>query len=140
MKILIVLLLLVACVTKITYVVPPEVKDFIPKDRIAYSSVPDIYKQWWREIGDCAHIKNKKLELISWYSVPRDPKFTSFDCYITYCWGYWRFSHEIYIVQYRELDEHLVKHEMLHDLLGQRNVFSRDFMKHHKLFKKCKVE
>lgn len=139
MKIAILLLVIMACTTKIVYVVPPEVEAFIPANSVAYDSVPNIYNQWWEEIADCAHIRGKSMADVRWFSTPPTSEFTSFYCYITYCWGYWRGNHEIYIVAGRELDSTLIKHEMLHELLGTKNALSKDFMKHHKLFKKCKV-
>jgi len=137
-KVLFAIIILVSCSHPKLEKPTPEVMNFIPTNSIAYDSVPIIYNQWWNEISNCAKIKDRSLQIIQWFSVPTKSNVTSFECLTIFCWGWWRMQHEIYIVQGRELDEKLVKHEMLHELLFKRNLFTKDF-KHHKLFAKCKV-
>lgn len=45
---------------------------------------------------------------------------------------------EIFLIGYSLLNERLVKHEMLHQILHMLNK-KQEFMKHHQLFKTCNV-
>lgn len=101
-----------------------------------YDSVPRVYKQWWNEISDCAHIKDT-LSKVAWWKVD-DIYFSDeyFLCPIGFCIG-WTNDKKVYIAGSFTMNRRLVEHEMLHVLLGNRNA---EFKKpHHKLFIKCKV-
>lgn len=107
-----------------------------------YESVPKIYQQWWEEICECSGLNGKFDRIVWWRIITPNAeneylRTYAFRCPIVgYCRGWWDVNHHMYIASARVLDERLVKHEMLHDLLGSSNVKSP---KHHKLFEKCKV-
>lgn len=108
---------------------------------------PDIYKKWWKEISDCAGLRGN-LKKIHWhwatwpadtsygdgyFRCPNDSKRTG------WCDGWWSANkrHDIYIGKTHMDDQRVIKHEMLHDLLGKLN--GKALGPHHPLFKKCKV-
>lgn len=125
-----------------------EMSSWEPKNSVPYDSVPQIYQQWWNEISDCAKIRWQDLNRVQWFATPADTIYgintfrvkNGFKCLIVeYCWGWWNGRHMVYILADSIYKPSLVKHEMLHDLLGSRNLKRKDNV-HHKLFKKCKVE
>lgn len=121
----------------------PAIKDSLlvdwrPDAAIAYDSVPTIYNQWWQEVQDCADVMNLKLETISWFVVTPSPKDLGFTCpVVVSCDGWWKAAgHEIFILRSEVMNEIVIKHEMLHEILYDVNI-DRRRMTHHKLFKKC---
>lgn len=113
-------------------------KDWRPDSAVAYDSVPAIYNQWWKDTQDCAGVKELKLNRINWFSVKTIPIYAGFPCPGAYrCFGWWKArGHEVFIAHNQMLNEYVIKHEMLHEILWDENV-ERKFMEHHKLFQKC---
>lgn len=72
------------------------------------------YTEWWEEASKCAG-KEGPLSRITW--VVRDG--SSFPCTFGTCAALWHADHRIEIAREWVDDEMLVKHEMLHDLLGR---------------------
>lgn len=133
---LFVLGILLAC----SATIPPQAHvsvELIPTDIVESYDAPDIYKTWWKEISDCAGIK-ADLDRITWWRIGKEHAL-NFECPIIqgWCMGWWKPTHEIYIAHARMYMENTIKHEMLHDLLNDKNLGT--FRPHHALFKKCKV-
>ena len=115
-------------------------REWRPDSAIAYDSIPVIYHQWWKDIQDCAGVKDLKLNRINWFSVKTTPFYVGFPCPGAYrCFGWWKAKgHEIFIAHYQMLNEFVIKHEMLHEILWDEKI-ERKFMQHDKLFIKCGV-
>lgn len=74
---------------------------------------PDsVYAVWWQRMEACAGLA-APLDRIEWYEVPGD----EFSTPEGPRWGWWSPPHTIYVAEAHRLDEELVEHEMLHDLL-----------------------
>lgn len=111
-------------------------QQWVPDSTVAYNA-PAEYEKWWKEVSDCARIRGN-LSRISWWVSVTPHADGGFRCpIVSYCagWSNWK-KHYIYVGENRVHDERLVKHEMLHDLLGDRNISSPN---HHPLFDKCKL-
>lgn len=75
--------------------------------------VPSIYRQWWAEIERCAQ-KKGNFERVRFWVIKGD----KFPCPNGPCAGHWRSPHDVYIAETWTYNASLVKHEMLHDVLG----------------------
>lgn len=74
---------------------------------------PAIYRMWWAELERCAE-KTASFERIHFWTVTG----TTFPCPGGPCVGRWQSPHNVYIADGWVNNASLVKHEMLHDLLG----------------------
>jgi hypothetical protein len=75
--------------------------------------VPPIYRQWWAEIEQCAH-KQGAFDRVHFWVIKGD----KFPCPNGPCAGHWSSPHDVYIAETWVYNASLVKHEMLHDVLG----------------------
>lgn len=76
---------------------------------------PPVYQEWWAKTEACSGRKGD-FDRISWSVI----EGYSFPCSSGECAGHWRTNHHIYLAGDWVMDEMVVRHEMLHDLLGRR--------------------
>jgi hypothetical protein len=76
-------------------------------------SAPDVYREWYAKTEACSGLTGS-FDRIKWYEVPGD----GFDCPSGRCAGRWNSDHHIYISAAFLEDEMVVRHEMLHELIG----------------------
>ena len=85
---------------------------------------PAVYHTWWLETAECAHrVPAIAYHDIRWYVVPSE-EWQGFDCVLGEdgCAGLAHMhDHEIYVAAWFQMDERIVKHEMLHLLLPEPN-------------------
>ena len=74
---------------------------------------PAVFQEWWNKTKACSGLEGN-LDRISW-SVIDGP---SFPCSSGQCAGHWRKDHHIFLAGDWAMDEMVVRHEMLHDLIG----------------------
>lgn len=82
---------------------------------------PTTYRSWWADISACSR-RTGRFERLRFYSVvsPITPDGTRFPCGGgLMCNGLWEAPHDITVAPTYMNSERLVKHEMLHDLLGR---------------------
>lgn len=75
---------------------------------------PPVYREWWAKTEACSGRKGD-FERVSWSVI----EGYSFPCSSGECAGHWRTNHHIYLAGDWVMDEMVVRHEMLHDLLGR---------------------
>jgi hypothetical protein len=75
---------------------------------------PAVYRQWWAKTEACSGLSGD-FERVRWSAVAGH----SFPCASGKCAGHWESRHDIYIAQDWTMNEMVVRHEMLHDLLGR---------------------
>ena len=97
-----------------------------PLDARRAEALPN-YATWWRETEACSGLAGD-LQRVAWFTVPADSDggFWCEDGPDHACAGQWVAPHAIYLAgpskrypQGYSVDEWTVKHEMLHDLVGQ---------------------
>ena len=74
---------------------------------------PLVFQEWWDKTQACSGLQGN-FDRISW-SVIDGP---SFACSSGQCAGHWRKDHHIFLAGDWAADEMVVRHEMLHDLIG----------------------
>ncbi len=74
---------------------------------------PAVYREWWGKTESCSGLSGD-FDRIEWLVVPG----YSFECSSGQCAGHWRRGHQIYIAEEWVMNEMVVRHEMLHDLLN----------------------
>lgn len=74
---------------------------------------PAEYRVWFAKTQACSGLEGD-FDRIQWYVVDG----TEFDCPGGKCVGRWNSDHSIFISQAWTANEMVVRHEMLHDLLG----------------------
>jgi hypothetical protein len=77
-------------------------------------SAPPIYREWWAKTQACSGLTGN-FERVRW-SVVEGP---SFPCSSGECAGHWNSNHQIFLAGDWMMDEMVVRHEMLHDLIGR---------------------
>lgn len=82
-------------------------------DGAAPLDVPEAYRHWWAQMEECAQ-RVAPFDRVRFWVVRGD----EFPCPKGPCAGHWRSPHDVYIAETWVHNETLVKHEMLHDLLG----------------------
>jgi hypothetical protein len=75
---------------------------------------PAVYREWWSKTEACSGLTGD-FDRVEWLVVPGH----SFSCASGRCAGHWQSSHQIYIAGDWTMNELVVRHEMLHDLLGR---------------------
>lgn len=75
---------------------------------------PPVYQEWWAKTEACSGRKGD-FDRISWSVI----EGYSFPCSSGECAGHWRTNHHIYLAGDWVMDEMVVRHEMLHDLLSR---------------------
>ena len=74
---------------------------------------PAFYREWWAKTEACSS-RRADFDKVEWYAVPGN----GFDCPSGRCAGRWDSSHKIYIAEDWANNELVVRHEILHELLG----------------------
>lgn len=82
---------------------------------------PEIYLEWWQEVHADLSIKASlpHLDRILWFEVHQGAWFSKEHGHDI--WGLWTSKGRIYIARGCTLDEGIIKHEMLHEILGPRS-------------------
>lgn len=75
---------------------------------------PERYAPWWEETRVCSGLSGR-FESIRWFVVPG----RSFECPTGLCVARWEPGHRIYLAEQWADHEMVVRHEMLHDLIGK---------------------
>jgi hypothetical protein len=75
---------------------------------------PPIYREWWAKTEACSG-RTGNFDRIRWSVV----EGFSFPCASGQCAGHWTTNHHIFLADDWSMDEMVVRHEMLHDLLGK---------------------
>jgi hypothetical protein len=92
--------------------VPPE----LPTGAERLTPVPATYSQWWSDTERCAG-QFGAVARVEWFVVPDSRSFvyrgTAWDGY------WWGEIHRIVLASAYTEDSSIVRHEMLHDLLGR---------------------
>ena len=86
---------------------------FTPANDRAFTP-PAEYRAWFEKTQACSGLKGD-YDRIQWYVIPG----TEFDCPGGKCVGRWNTDHTIYISESWTENEMVVRHEMLHDLIGR---------------------
>lgn len=73
---------------------------------------PAVYREWWDKTEACSGLSGD-FDRVEWLVVPG----YSFPCSSGQCAGHWERGHQIYVADEWKLNEMVVRHEMLHDLL-----------------------
>jgi hypothetical protein len=73
---------------------------------------PAVYREWWAKTEACSGL-SAEFERVAWSVVPG----YSFPCASGSCAGHWEPGHRIYLASDWTMNEMVVRHEMLHDLL-----------------------
>ncbi len=77
-------------------------------------AAPDVYRLWWDKTEACSGLSGD-FDRVEWLVVPGH----GFTCSSGQCAGHWESDHRIFIAQDWAQNEMVVRHEMLHDLLGR---------------------
>jgi hypothetical protein len=77
-------------------------------------SPPAVYREWWAKTAACSGLTGD-FDRVQWSVVPGQ----GFKCASGTCAGHWEPDHHIYVAQDWTMNEMVVRHEMLHDLLGR---------------------
>ncbi len=75
---------------------------------------PAVYQEWWAKTEACSG-RTGNFNRISWSMI----EGYSFPCSSGECAGHWRTNHHIFIAGDWVMDEMVVRHEMLHDILDR---------------------
>jgi hypothetical protein len=74
---------------------------------------PALYREWWAKTESCSGLRGD-FDRIEWQIVPG----YSFECNSGQCAGHWQRGHQIYLAEEWKMNEMVVRHEMLHDLMN----------------------
>ena len=74
---------------------------------------PPIYREWFAKTEACSG-RMGSFDRLRWSVIEGH----SFSCSSGECAGHWRTNHHIFLAGDWVMDEMVVRHEMLHDLLG----------------------
>lgn len=83
---------------------------------------PAIYREWWAKTEACSGLTGEFTK-IDWRVLPGE----RFGCASGTCVGHWQWHHRIWVVEAYDMHEMVVRHEMLHDLLGSGGHPARFF-------------
>jgi hypothetical protein len=75
---------------------------------------PPVYREWFAKTEACSGLRGR-FDRIDWYVVPGH----SFPCDGGDCTAHWSSDHTIHIAEDWVASEMVVRHEILHDLLGR---------------------
>ncbi|MEZ0332539.1 MAG: hypothetical protein ACAI18_00915 [Gemmatimonadales bacterium] len=75
---------------------------------------PAVYQEWWAKTESCSGLTGN-FDRVEWLVVPG----YSFECTSGQCAGHWSSGHQIYIAEDWLMNEMVVRHEMLHELLNR---------------------
>ena len=94
---------------------PENAEQFVP---------PDIYLDWWNETQNCTGLRGN-FHRIRWFSVPEF--FVTNPLTLETGAAWWGEPHSIWVSSYFMLEERLIRHEMVHDLLGSAGTHDSPF-------------
>lgn len=77
-------------------------------------SPPAVYREWWAKTEACSGLRGD-FDRVKWSVVPGH----SFRCSSGRCAGHWEPDHEVFLAEEWVMNEMVVRHEMLHDLLDR---------------------
>lgn len=86
---------------------------FEPEGAVPFDPPPE-YRAWFEATMDCSE-RQGRFEDLQWFSVPG----REFSCPTGQCVGRWEPGHRIYLGEFWIGHEMVVRHEMLHDLIGR---------------------
>ena len=86
---------------------------FEPDGAMKLTAPPD-YRQWWAKTEACSGLSGN-FDQIDFETVPG----ADFQCPTGTCVGRWEPGHHIYLAASWSHNEMVVRHEMLHELLGR---------------------
>lgn len=75
---------------------------------------PAVYRQWWAATEACSGLSGS-FDRVEWMIVPGE----SFECASGHCVGHWDPDHKIFLASDWSDHEMVVRHEMLHELMGR---------------------
>jgi hypothetical protein len=75
---------------------------------------PAVYQEWWAKTEACSGLSGDYSRL-TWSVI----EGSSFSCSSGQCAGHWSKDHHIFLAGAWAMDEMVVRHEMLHDLIGR---------------------
>jgi hypothetical protein len=75
---------------------------------------PPVYREWWEKTQACSGLRGN-FERVRWSVI----EGASFACSSGQCAGHWRSDHHIILASEWAMDEMVVRHEMLHDMIGR---------------------
>jgi hypothetical protein len=75
---------------------------------------PRVYREWWAKTEACSG-RRGFFDRVRWSVV----EGRSFPCSSGQCAGHWSNNHHIFLASEWAMDEMVVRHEMLHELLGR---------------------
>lgn len=75
---------------------------------------PPIYRQWWVETERCSGLKGN-FDRVTWFQEPGGTFLAPGGVEV---YGFWTENHHIFIAETLKLNPSIVRHEMLHDLIG----------------------
>jgi hypothetical protein len=75
---------------------------------------PPVYQEWWAKTEACSGLTGN-LYRVQWSVI----EGSSFPCSGGQCAGHWSSTHHIFLASDWEMDEMVVRHEMLHELIGR---------------------
>lgn len=75
---------------------------------------PSIYREWFAKTEACSGLTGD-FERLRWSVI----EGYSFPCSSGQCAGHWRTDHQIFLAGEWVMDEMVVRHEMLHDILDR---------------------
>ena len=75
---------------------------------------PAIYREWWAKTEACSG-RTGNFDRLRWSTI----EGFSFPCSSGQCAGHWSTTHHIFLATEWQMDEMVVRHEMLHDLVGR---------------------
>lgn len=76
---------------------------------------PPVYREWWAKTEACSG-RTGDFDRVNWVIIEGH----SFSCSSGQCAGHWStLNHQIFLASEWTMDEMVVRHEMLHDLLGR---------------------
>jgi hypothetical protein len=75
---------------------------------------PAIYREWWAKTQACSGLRGN-FDRVRWSVIDG----ASFPCSSGQCAGHWTTGRQIILASEWAMDEMVVRHEMLHDLIGR---------------------
>jgi hypothetical protein len=75
---------------------------------------PAVYQEWWDKTEACSGLTGD-FDRLTWSVI----EGSSFSCSSGQCAGHWSKDHHIFLAGDWVMDEMVVRHEMLHELIGR---------------------
>jgi hypothetical protein len=75
---------------------------------------PPVYREWWAKTEACSG-RTGNFDRLNWSVI----EGFSFPCSSGQCAGHWSSNHHIFLAGDWQMNEMVVRHEMLHELIGR---------------------